>query len=109
MEIHSPLHPWRVKRFKRYVTHLSGLVGYWPLWENDGAVASNHAPDNLRSLNGTANGATVGQAGLIGKAYDFDGTDDTVSMSANAAFNTVDFSIFMLHPVLLENLLDCYL
>ena len=70
MQVFSPLHPWRVKRLRRYITHLSNLVGYWPLWEGDGAVARNYAPDNLGSLNGTYKnspslGAVRGQLGRV--------------------------------------------
>lgn len=47
MEIHSPLHPWRLKRLKRYIKHLDGLVGYWPLWEQSGTVVKNYSPGGL--------------------------------------------------------------
>ena len=81
MEIYSPLHPWRVKRLKHYITHLSGLIGYWPLWEKDGAVARNYAPSTMDTLNGAITGATVGQEGQVGKAYSFDGANDDVTIS----------------------------
>ncbi len=82
MEIYSPLHPWRVKRLKHYITHLSGLIGYWPLWEKDGAVARNYAPSTMDTLNGATTGATVGQEGRVGKAYSFDGANDDVQVAA---------------------------
>lgn len=96
MEIHSPLHPLRVKRLKHYIAHLSGLVGYWPLWEGDGAVAVNHAPDNLRSLNGAITGATLGQAGKVGRAYSFDGINDDVSLGTLDP-STGDLTISLLY------------
>ncbi|KKL04347.1 hypothetical protein LCGC14_2616970 [marine sediment metagenome] len=87
MEIFSPLHPRRIIRLKQYITGLSGLVGYWPLWENDGAVAVNHAPDNLRTLNGITTGATVAQSGQVGKAYSFDGSDDNVNLGTSSSLD----------------------
>ncbi len=87
MEIHSPLHPRRVIRLKQYITKLPGLVGFWPMWEKDGAVARNFAPDNFGSLNGAITGATLGQRGQVGKAYSFDGVNDSVEMGAENALD----------------------
>lgn len=89
MQIFSPLHPRRLIRLKQYITGLSGLVAYWPLWEGDGAVAVNHAPDNLRTLNGTITGATLGQAGKVGRAYSFDGVSDFLTLPVTIPTTTL--------------------
>lgn len=96
MQIHSPLHPRRIIRLKQYITRLSGLVAYYPMQEGDGAVAVNHAPDNLRSLNGAITGATVGQAGEIGRAYSFDGINDIIELSNPSALQLTDQSFICL-------------
>ena len=78
MEIFSQLHPLRVKRLKRYIARLPGLVGYWPLWEGDGATARNYAPANLNTYNGEITGATLGVEGKVGRAFSFDGIGDYI-------------------------------
>jgi len=51
------------------------LTNYWPLQEDSGSTAY----DVRGSSNGTVNGATVGQGGLLGNnAYSFDGSGDDV-------------------------------
>jgi hypothetical protein len=52
-------------------------VSCWPLHEDSGTTTNDLAGSN----NGTNNGATVGQTGILGTtAYDFDGTDDEVDI-----------------------------
>ena len=55
------------------------LIRYWPLNENSGTTAYDHSS---RGNHGTVNGATQGATGLLGEnAYNFDGSDDNVSIS----------------------------
>lgn len=54
-------------------------VAYYPLNEEQGNLALNHAPTTLGTLNGTIAGATIGKQGLIGKSYSFDGANDDIS------------------------------
>jgi hypothetical protein len=57
----------------------SGLVGYWPLNETSGTTAGDFSGNNY---NGTSTGGVlVNQTGKIGKAYEFDGADDSVGTS----------------------------
>lgn len=82
MKILSPLHPLRSQRLKQYIKHLPGLVAYYPLNETAGATAYNKAPATLGTLNGTTTGATIGQAGQVGRSYSFDGVGDRVDFTA---------------------------
>jgi len=70
-------------RLKRAIKKLPGLVGYWPLNEVEGSTARNYAPANLGSLDGVITGATLGQAGKMGRAYSLDGTNDEITISDN--------------------------
>lgn len=79
-----------------YYTKSLNPVAYYPMNETSGTTAFNRDSGSEGTLDGTITGATVGQAGQIGKAYDFDGVNNVVTTTANAAFNTVDFSVFML-------------
>jgi hypothetical protein len=98
MQIHSPLHPWRAKRLRQYITGLNP-VGYWPLWEKDGSVAKNYAPANLGSFNGVITGVTTGQAGLVGKACSFDGGNDLITIVNNTSLNPVVMTAMVLVKV----------
>ena len=66
------------QRLMGYIKRLPGLVAYYPLNEDSGAVVYNHAPATKGTLNGAITGATLKQDGLVGKAYSFDGVDDNV-------------------------------
>ena len=57
----------------------TGLVSYYKFDEPSGTVAI----DSLNTLNGTITGATVNQAGLLGKAYSYDGGSDKVNINAH--------------------------
>jgi hypothetical protein len=59
------------------------LVAYYKLDETSGTTAT----DSLGSYNGTNNGATINQGGKIGKAYDFDGSNDYIS--SNGVFSSL--------------------
>ncbi len=52
------------------------LMSYWRFDENSGSVAQDAAGSN----DGTVNGATLGQPGVAGTSYDFDGTGDHVDI-----------------------------
>lgn len=84
MEISAINHPVRLKRLKSYIKKLDGLVAYYPLLEESGTIAVNHAPDTFGTLNGTVTGATQGVQGKVGKAYSFDGINDTVDVNDSA-------------------------
>ncbi len=52
------------------------LVGYWPLSEDSGSTAYDRSGNGN---DGTVNGATLNQTGILGtSSYSFDGTDDNV-------------------------------
>jgi len=50
-------------------------------------------PDSVGSYNGSVTGASYTASGKINGAYDFDGTDDIVSISNDFCSGTGDFSI----------------
>lgn len=66
------------------------IVAYYKLDETSGTTAT----DSIGSYNGTNNGATVNQAGKIGKAYDFTYADeDYVTLGINlASYSAFSFS-----------------
>lgn len=70
-----------------YIKSLSGLVAYYPMDETSGTVCYNRAPATAGTLDGTIAGATINQAGQVGKAYSFDGTGDKISIAHNAVLN----------------------
>lgn len=67
------------------------IVAYYKLDETSGTTAY----DALENYNGTNNGATVNQAGKIGKAYDFDGVTDYVSSAAPISFGAFSISAWV--------------
>jgi hypothetical protein len=69
----------RQKRLYNAILHLDPIA-YLPLNENDGSVALNHAPKNRYALTGATSGATIGQPGIAGKSYSFDGVNDFVEV-----------------------------
>ncbi|MCX6355408.1 MAG: LamG domain-containing protein [Candidatus Aureabacteria bacterium] len=68
-----------------------GLVSYYKLDEISGTTAI----DSYGSNYGTNSGATINQAGKIGKAYYFDGSNDSIAVpdAATLDMGTGDFSI----------------
>ena len=54
-------------------------ISYYYLDEASGTTAY----DALGNYNGTNNGATVNQAGKVGKAYSFDGTNDRINLGVH--------------------------
>lgn len=72
---------------------LSNLVAIYPLDEDSGSTAYDYSGN---ALDGTINGATVGQAGGVVNTsrYSFDGTDDYVDLGSPSALQlTDDFTI----------------
>ncbi|MEX1382612.1 LamG-like jellyroll fold domain-containing protein [Lutibacter sp.] len=67
------------------------LVSYYTLNETSGTTAEDVHGTN----DGTNNGATVNVAGKIGTAYDFDGTNDYVSVSFGETFSAITYSWWM--------------
>ena len=61
------------------LVNTTGLVSYYKLDETSGTTAI----DSHGTNNGTTTGAVVNQAGKLGTAYDFDGTDDHISIPNN--------------------------
>jgi hypothetical protein len=60
---------------------INGLVGYWPFNETSGTVANDLSGNGN---NGTlVNGTLVNQAGKVGTAFKFDGTNDYVTLTYN--------------------------
>ncbi len=57
------------------------LVSYYKLDETSGDVVDSHG-----SNDGTNNGATRGATGIIGNAFDFDGTNDIIEISSLQSF-----------------------
>jgi hypothetical protein len=104
MKILSPLHPIRAERLSQYIKRLPGLVAYYPLNENEGAVAYNQAPATKGTLNGTIPGATLKQDGKVGKAYSFDGVDDEIAIGNFGIFDgSKEFSLIaMFNPDVLD-------
>ena len=69
----------------------AGMAGHWRLDETSGADVLDDAADN----DGVNNGATINQAGQMGTAYSFDGSDDSISVvnSVNLNVGTGDFTL----------------
>jgi hypothetical protein len=72
--------PSREKRLYDAILHLAPAA-YYPLNELNGTVALNHAPQTRYALSGAITGATIGQPGKAGKAYNFDASNDRVVVS----------------------------
>lgn len=95
--------PIRSRRLSNYIKHLSGLIAYYPLDEVSGSTAYNKAPTTQGTFNGTITGATVGQAGKVGKAFSFDGSGDYVAASPTVITFSQSFSIVCLvNPTTLD-------
>lgn len=94
MEVFSPLHVLRVKRLKHYINHIPNLLLYYPMWEKDGTTVRNYAPATLNTLNGTASGPTMDGEGKVGRAYSFDGVNDTISTEIDTV--STAFSVFFI-------------
>ena len=77
---------------------IDNIINYYSLNETSGAVI-----DSVGNNNGTNNDATTNQtgnaSGNLGTAYDFDGTNDWVSLGTYDPFSTTTFSIsFWINP-----------
>jgi hypothetical protein len=83
-------------RLQRAIKKLANLVAYYPLNEVEGSVATNYAPATLGTLNAIINSATLGQTGKVGRAYIFDGMDNSVSLTAFTALSVSAFTIGLL-------------
>lgn len=69
----------------------TGLIDCWEFNEASGTVATAYNPAN----NATIDGATVNQAGKVGKCYDFDATDDLVSIPITTHYTDFSFSAWI--------------
>ena len=70
------------KRFEYAVKRVQGLVGYYLLNEVEGTTARNSAPANKGSFDGVIAGSpTIGSTGRLGRAYVFDGVNDTIAVA----------------------------
>lgn len=87
MEVFAPLHPVRLKRLKHYISGLSGLVLYYPMWTKDGVTEQNLAPEyyTFDLYHGAITGALLGRPGKTGLAFTFDGIDDNIDVTPLAA------------------------
>ncbi len=82
-------------RLSNLIVGLPNLLAYYPLNEESGS-AINRAPATFGSFNGSITGALQGQEGYVGKAYEFDGTDDFINCNSSGLIphNTGACSIF---------------
>lgn len=69
---------------------LTDLISVWELDETSGIIAE----DSYGTNDGDTSGATVNQAGLINKCYDFDGSNDIITLPAALKLTGI-FSISM--------------
>lgn len=66
------------------------LISYYKFDETTGTTAN----DAVGSNDGTINGATINQTGKIGKAYDFDGSGDYISLPS-MTFQTISVWVYI--------------
>ena len=64
-----------------YMQTLSNVLAYYPMDEASGSMI-NRAPATYGTLNGTVGGVMQGVAGQTGRAYSFNGTDNSVTIGA---------------------------
>lgn len=64
------------------------LIGCWEFDETSGVIAF----DSKGRYNGTIDGATINQTGIIDKSYQFDGSDDLVQLPITQHFTDFSFS-----------------
>jgi len=69
----------------------SSAKGVWHLGRSSGNALDSTSNGN----DGTVNGATQGVSGQVGNAYSFDGNDDTVEVSDDAALDPDRVTIFL--------------
>jgi hypothetical protein len=81
------------------VTNLqNGLVGYWPLDETQGLLASDIAGEHPGILKPATNPPSLGVSGWKGTAYAFSGTNQLIQLTNSAASlvpSNGDFAVFM--------------
>ena len=100
-------HPGETIMAAACVSPPTGLVGWW---QGEGA-----AGDQLRANPGTASGGLAFTNGLVGQAFDFNGTDSQVNFGNSVGnFDTNDFTVdFWIrttatgHESLMEKRVDC--
>jgi len=68
-----------LQRYQNMILSQGGLTNYLPLDETTGLVADDLGPANQDGVN--ENGVLVGQVGMVGIAYSFDGSNDDVGLS----------------------------
>jgi len=86
------------KRYRlfQYIRHLKGLAAYYPLNEVTGTVARNYAPATINTLQGTTSNAGIGKTGLLGRSYDFNGTNNNVEIIDAAPLKPDTLTVFAL-------------
>ncbi|MCB9988799.1 MAG: hypothetical protein H6868_05605 [Rhodospirillales bacterium] len=68
----------------------SGLVGYWKLDETSGTTAADSSGNgNTGTMAGGLDASTDSLPGKLANAFDFDGTDDYIRVSADPALNNL--------------------
>jgi len=96
MNIHNFPLPLTVSQKLRKAILQLQPVAYYPLDEQSGSVARNRAPQTQGTLNGTITGATIGQAGKVGRAYSFDGEEDFINLGNPTALQLTTQSFMCL-------------
>ena len=71
----------------RYIQKLPNLALYLPMIDPQGSTARNYAPATKGSFNGAVTGATIGQAGKVGRSYSYDGSGDYITITHGTAIN----------------------
>ncbi|HOX03978.1 MAG TPA: S8 family serine peptidase [Candidatus Paceibacterota bacterium] len=75
----------------RRAPHLTNLVAWWP--------AEDNAEDGAGDLDGRFIGRSAYRAGMAGRAFDFDGTSDLVSIPRSSALSSRSFTLeAWIHP-----------
>lgn len=85
-----PIHAAASDPYTIIVTGIPDLVAYWPLNETSGTTVRDHSGNNR---NGTSSGATLGQAGQLGLAYQFTGSSLlTAGADLTAALDPTEYT-----------------
>lgn len=85
------MYPIRTKKLLRYIKHLPGLIGYYPLNDFTGTTVRNFAPLNIGTNDGTIVSATLAQDGILGKSFSFDGISDSVTFPLTVPTTQLSF------------------
>lgn len=91
MEKKPLLTPSKTRALRKYLTGLANIELYFPMDETTGTTATNRAAGSLGARNGTISGATIGQSGIRGNGYSFDGVNDVITTTYNPFTAPVTF------------------